>query len=288
MFHGGATLALAATSALAFLLGLEQKEGASIVMLLLLSLLLFAPLPLILYRGYALIRASYRLERDGLRLYWGLRAEDIPLPDIEWVRLATDLAADLPQPRLSWPGALLGIVHVHDLGAVEYLASTNKTLLLVATSQRIFAISPEDPDEFMQAFQHAFEMGSLAPLSSVSVLPAAYLSKIWSDRPARYILIAALGLTLFLFASAGLIIPGRTLISLGFYPNGQALPPVPAEQLMLLPILGTFIFMVDLVSGLFLYRLENKRRMAFLIWGCAVLTEGLFLTAIIQLAQVRL
>jgi hypothetical protein len=286
LFHAGAIMVLAATSAICFLLGLDQTVGLYIVILLILSLLLFAPLPLILYRGYALLRANYRLERDGLRLRWGLRAEDIPLPDIEWVHRASDLPADLPLPRLVWPGAIRGTVLVRDLGPVEYLASSRDTLLLIATRKRVYAISPEDPDQFLRAFQQAFEMGSLEPISSISVLPVAYLSQIWADRRARYVLLASLLLTLLLFAGAGLVIPGRSLISIGFYPNGQPLPPVPSEQLILLPILGAFCFVTDLAVGLFLYRRENTRLIAFLIWGFAVLTESLFMAAIFQLVQV--
>lgn len=286
LFHVGAILALAATSAIAFLLGLEQTVGLNIVLLLVLSLVLFAPLPLILYRGYALLRASYRLERDGLRLRWGLRAEDIPLPDIEWVRRASDLPADLPLPGLVWPGAIRGTVNVRDLGPVEYFASSRDTLLLIATHQRIYAISPDDPDRFLRAFQQAFEMGSLEPISSVSVLPVAYLTQIWNDRRARFLILGSLLLTLLLFAAAGLIIPERSSISIGFYPNGQPLPPVPSEQLILLPILGAFSFVIDLAAGLFFYRRETTRLIAFFVWGSALITEGLFMAAIFQLSQV--
>jgi hypothetical protein len=286
LFHAGAVMALAATSAISFLLGLEQTVGVYIVLLLILSLVLFAPLPLFIYRGYALLRANYRLERDGLRLRWGLRAEDIPLPDIEWVRRASDLPADLPLPRLVWPGAIRGIVHVRDLGQVEYLASSRDTLLLIATHRRVYAISPEDPDQFLRAFQRAFEMGSLEPISSISVLPVAYLSQIWADRRARYILLVSLLITLLLFAGAGLIIPGRSSVSIGFYPNGEPLPPVPSEQLILLPILGAFCFVTDLATGLFLYRRQETRLIAFLIWAFALVTESLFMAAILQLAQV--
>ncbi len=257
LFHGGAILALAATSAISFLLGLEQTVGIYIVLLLLLSLILFAPLPVIIYRGYALLRASYHLEREGLRLRWGLRAEDIPLPDIEWIRRASDLPKDLPLPRLIWPGAIRGTVQVRDFGPVEYLASSRETLLLVATQRRVYAISPEDPDQFLRAFQQAFEMGSLEPISSVSVLPVAYLSQVWADRRARYTILVGFLLTLLLFASAGLVIPGRGTISIGFYPNGQPLPPVPSEQIILLPILGAFILLTDFAAGLFFYRREK-------------------------------
>jgi membrane protein YdbS with pleckstrin-like domain len=56
------------------------QAGLYFVFLLLLSLILLFPLGISIYRAYALLQARYSLERDGLRLRWGLRAEDIPLP----------------------------------------------------------------------------------------------------------------------------------------------------------------------------------------------------------------
>ncbi|RPJ43086.1 MAG: hypothetical protein EHM21_11990, partial [Chloroflexi bacterium] len=111
LFHALLILGLGGASALAFFYGLNQQSGSVqtySVLLWLVSLLLFAPLPWIVYRAFALARASYRLERDGLRLRWGMRAEDIPLPDVEWVRRPADLATSLPLPPLHWPGAILG------------------------------------------------------------------------------------------------------------------------------------------------------------------------------------
>ncbi len=44
------------------------------------------PVPLLGYRAYALTRANYLLDRNTLRLVWGLRMEDIPVTDVEWIR----------------------------------------------------------------------------------------------------------------------------------------------------------------------------------------------------------
>ena len=280
LFHGILIAAFGAATVLTFLSGAYQRIGSYFVLLLLISLLLFAPLPLLIYRAYALVRASYRLERDGLRLRWGLRAEDIPLPDIEWVRRASDLAVDLPLPRLSSTGAILGTVNVPDLGPVEYLASSRQTLVLIATPRKVYAISPEDPEGFISDFQRSLELGSLAPISSVSVLPAAYLSQVLANRVARALIVSGAILTLLLFVGVSLIIPSRTSISLGFYPSGAALPGVPAEQLILLPILGIFIYLIDLSVGLFFFRREKESLIAFLVWGSAVVSMVLLILAV--------
>ena len=156
-------LALAGAS-FCFIKANQALVGAEFFSWLLLTLLLFAPTPYLAYQFYALIRANYKLERDGLRLRWGWRTEDIPLPDIEWIRPAHDMTAPLPLPWPRWPGSILGKRQVEGLGPIEYLATDRKNLLLVATPQRIFAISPADPKTFMHTFRSINEMGSLAPL----------------------------------------------------------------------------------------------------------------------------
>jgi hypothetical protein len=240
----------------------------------------------VLYRAYALMRASYRLERDGLRLRWGLRAEDIPLPQVEWVRRASDLAVDLPLPPISWPGALRGTAQSQDLGTIEYMASNTQTLLLIATPDRIYAISPEDPNAFLKAFQQTFEMGSLSPISSISVLPAAYLTTVWSNLPARYILMIGFLVGLLLFVIVSLAIPGRETVALGYYSDGRPLPDVPAGQLILLPMLGAFIFFSDLFAGLFFYRNTAHRPVAFVIWSSGMATMLLLLSAALMIIRV--
>lgn len=90
------------------ILAFSQPVGWSLALYLLGSLILIALLPIVAYRGYALLHASYRIERDGLRVRWGLRSEDLPLTEVIWVRPASDLVNPLHLPRLSTPGAILG------------------------------------------------------------------------------------------------------------------------------------------------------------------------------------
>ncbi len=281
LFHSGIIIVLGGASALAFFAGLNQPGGPFFALFLILALLLFAPLPWVFYRALALMRASYRLERDGLQLRWGMRAEDIPLPEVEWVRRSDELPGDLAMPRLCWPGALLGLVRARDLGPVEFLAAERERMLLIATPRRIFAISPEDPEAFLRAFQRSLEMGSLSPLSPVSVLPAAYLAQIWADRLTRALLAAGFLLNLLLLVGVSLVIPGRVSTPLGLDGQGTAIAGGSSAQLILLPILGAFIFVMDLAMGLFFYRRENQRLIAYMIWGSAPVSAALFIIAVV-------
>jgi hypothetical protein len=277
--HSAAAAALALFSAGCLAAGLAQEVGGNFAVLMTLSLAFFLPLPFFLYRTYSLLRATYAVERDGLRLRWGLRAEDIPLPDIEWVRPASELGYSLPLPLLHWPGAIRGVVNVRDLGAVEFMASDTRTLLLVATPAKIFAISPEDQSGFLKAFRRTIEMGSLQPLPSLSIQPTAYLVRIWRDEPARIMLIAGLVVVAVLFVSVSLAVPGRQSVSLGFAPSGEPLPPVPANQLLLLPVLAAFCYVIDLVAGFFFYRRPDWLPIAYLLWGTGVAAPALLLVA---------
>jgi len=277
LLHLLVTLALLGGGGGCIFLSVRVTVGSWFVLLLLLGLAFLAPVPFLGYRGYALLQASYILERDGMRLRWGLRGEDIPLPEIEWIRPASDLAFDLPLPPLAWPGAILGIRNVEGLGPVEFLASSRQKLLLVATPQRVFAISPADTHGFLRSFQYASEMGSLSPMTSFSARPAVFIQQVWDDRLARWLGVAGLVSEVALFTLVGLYIPLHSSVSLGFDGRGRPLPPGPAEHLLLLPVLGAMVFVVDLLAGLFFYRHSDERLVSYSLWVTSVITSLLLI-----------
>jgi hypothetical protein len=265
--------------AVCLIFAIQLPVGSGFVLLSLAGLLLLAPLPLLFYRIYALISSSYTLERNGLRLRWGLHAEDIPIHAIEWMRPASDLVLPLPLPRLSWSGALLGSVHVADLGVVEFFASNRQALLLIATSVRIYAISPADPSAFQKAFYRTIELGSIETIPARSARPAAALRSVWHDRPARILVAVGAFLSLLVFLAVGLGIGSREMVSLGFSPDRRPLEPVPAGQALLLPFLAGSSFTLDFLLGLFFYHRAGRRPLAYALWVGGLLTPFIFLIA---------
>jgi hypothetical protein len=255
------------------------RVGPNFVIFLLDTLLALVPLPLFIYRAYALSRADYILDRDSLELRWGLRDEDIPLTDIEWLRPATDLTTPLRLPWLPIPGAVLGLRRHPDLGVVEYLAADPRNLLLVGTSKRVYAISPTNAAKFAQTFARTIEMGSLLPAEAKSVYPSFIFSRAWENPLVRFLWLAGLFLNVGLAVWVLLTIPTLTQVSLGFAPSGAALPPSPAGQLILLPIESAFLFLVGLFLGMYFYRWQTHRVLAVIIWISSALTSLLFLLA---------
>ncbi len=267
LIHSALALVLAGAAGGAIYFAITSGVGGPFVLLLMLAGAAGLALLLILYRLYALLNAHYILERDGLRLRWGLRAENLSIHDIEWVRPASDLAAPLPLPPLSFSGGILGMVTTADLGPVEFLGAEMAPMLLVATPQRIYAISPAAPNAFLKAFRNTIEMGSLDSIPTYSALPAAYLVRVWQDRLARTLLGLGLAFTLLLFVAVSLAVPGVAQVSLGFDANGQPITPVPGEQLLLLPVLGGVAWVIDVVAGLLLYRRPEYRPAAYILWS---------------------
>ena len=257
------------------------QVGPNFVIFLLDTLLALVPLPLFIYRAYALMRADYILDRDSLEIRWGLRDEDIPLTDIEWLRPATDLTAPLRLPWLPIPGAVLGLRRHPDLGVVEYLASDPRNLLLVATSKRVYAISPSNAAKFAQTFARTIEMGSLLPAEAKSVYPSFIFSRAWENAWVRFLWLAGLFLNIGLAVWVMLTIPTLSQVSLGFAPSGATLPPSPAGQLVLLPIESAFLYLVGLFGGMYFYRWDTHRVLAVIIWASSAMTSLMFLLAVL-------
>lgn len=269
-------------------LALQQTGGGLLILYLLVSIVLLGLLPFVVYRGYALLHGVYSLKRDGLRVRWGLRAEDIPLSEVKWVRPASDLQTPIKLPAFSMEGAILGTVVHPDLGPIEFIASSFKNLVVVATINQILVLSPDLFDEFVQRFQRAIEMGTLTPMEPYSAVPAVFLRQVATDRFARILIPAGFGLTLVLLILVSLAIPGIPLISLGYDLSGSLLEPVASVRMLLLPVLSTIFFIFSAVAGVYFYRRSETQPISLLVWMGGVITPVLLIIAsIILLLSVR-
>ncbi|MCE1253443.1 MAG: PH domain-containing protein [Anaerolineae bacterium] len=283
VFQIGLALFFLALSGLGFLMASQQEEGFYFMLWMAAALLFLPPAVLLIYRAYALFQARYVLEREGLRLRWGLRAEDIPISRIEWIRPVNELGFDLDFPLIRWPGALVGVETTDGLGPVEFMASDAERLLLVATPEKIYAISPEDTKNFLRQFQLMIELGSLSELPSFSAQPTVFMQQIWTDRFARLLILIGLGATFLLFIFVSVYIPTRPWVSLGFDAAGQPMPPGPPETLLLFPVLAGVLFGVDLGVGFYFYRREGSALLAYITWGSSVIIPVLLLLVLIRM-----
>jgi len=298
LFHAGLILLLAAAS----LWGLNQATrtqiGPAFLLYLLPALMALALLPLAVYRAFALLRAYYIVERDGIRLHWGLRVEDIPMSEVLWIKGAKEAGMTLPLPWLHLPGAILGLRKLSNGTPVEYLAADRQNLVLIATTERIYAISPARAVAFLEAARRFAELGSPTPIPRRSVYPTFLWMQIWATPPARYLIVAGLFASLVLLVVVSLSVPSRAAISMGFRPDGSPRDLVPSIQLVLLPLVNAFFFLGNLLLGMFFFRrglqgsqvespspsvlreIQTSRVLAYTLWGTAVLTPLILLVAV--------
>jgi Bacterial PH domain len=280
IFHITVILLFTLASLISLWLVSQASIGPMFMLYLLPVLAAVIIVPILAYRIYALQTASYILEREGIRVRWGLRSEDIPMDDVLWVHPAAELSVRLPLPALRWPGAVLGKRRLAGGGEVEFLAGNFRDMLYIAMPNGGIVISPADPDRFLEIFQRFTEMGSLSPLPARSVYPAFLLARVWSSKLARVLLLTCIALGLALIVWVSLSIQGRSEVHLGFQPDGSPGEPVPAVRLMLIPLLNSFFFLVALFLGMLFFRREDSRPLAYILWMVSLLTNLLFLLAV--------
>ncbi len=280
VLHGFLILVLLGGSGVLVYLAFSLSTSWSLILFLLGAILFLAIFPIVAYRAYALFHATYSVERDGLRVRWGLRSEDIPLTEVIWVRPASELEQSLHLPAFSMPGALLGNTEHEELGPLEFIASSVSHLVIVSSVNKTLVLSPEDPEEFVYRFQRVIEMGSLYPIPPHTAIPAAFIQQIFKDKLSRRLILALLGMTILLIIVTSLLIPVNPMVSLGYDINGGLLPQVDSNRLLLLPVIATFFSFCDIIAGAFLFRRPDTRMISYFIWSAGILMSLILILAV--------
>ncbi len=271
---------LGVTAMVSFWKVFQTPVGVAFAIYIVFFLFSAIPLPVLAYRLYALARANYHLDRNTLRLMWGMRVEEIPISEIEWLRPVQGLVAPLTLPFFRLPGSILGLTRQADIGEVEFMASEVSALLLVATSRRVYAISPENPPAFVATFQKIIEMGSLSSGVGRSEFPSFVVGRAWESAQVRFLWLAGLLLNIASLVWVSALIPTAQRVPLGFGQGGAPLEAVPAAQLILLPLLSIVLFAVGWLAGVFFYRRADQQVLSLTLWASSALVSLLFLLAI--------
>ena len=279
-FHLIALLFLFFGSTASFLHANRVEVGVSFRFSII-SLFLFSlSIPPFAYRAYALLRATYHISPEGILLNWGLRNEVIPMANIRWISTAIHLERLPPLPRLRWPGGVVGIRRINE-GEVEYMAAHSRNLVFIATPGKMYAISPENPDLFLQSFQRQAEIGALNPIPARSIYPTLLLGSVWSNRFARTLIFGGLILSLIFLLWINFAVPVSALP----VTNLNNTRTISQAQVFLLPVIDALFFLVDLFLGLFFFRKPESQPLSYLLWGSSILTSLFFFIAIITYLQ---
>ena len=259
---------------------LFRVSGGAYVVFLALFLVCLISLPMAGYALYGLLKAVYLVSRDGVLLRWGMREIYLPMTEIEWVRTYESMGLEMRLPSLSWSGILRGRSFTRELGSMEFLATEPTQLVLIATAQSVYAVSPADQIGFIRSMQTALESGSISPVAGYAVEPFSFFNRLWEDRTARTLAVAGVVFNIALLAVIQLIIPQEPTISLGFTPGGSVMPALPTTNLRLLSLLSLMFAFLDVVLGINFYRVAQWRHLAYLLWSMMGLLPFLLILAI--------
>jgi hypothetical protein len=246
----------------------------------LVSLFLLLSLPVLVVLAYQVISCltlRYRLDRNGVVVRWAGNEQIIPIGDIQQILLGSELKNPAVRRRgLRWPGHERGEGMVPGIGRTCFLATQPLDgQLLLVTPGLAFAISPQDPDGFLEGFAARQELGPNRLLER-GLRRARWLAwPIWRDETAWTLLGAAVAINVALFGYLSARFPGLDyLLPLHFNNLGQADRIGAKMELFALPIIGLIILGTNLVLGLALYRRE--RAGSYLLWGAATAAQALF------------
>lgn len=245
---------------------------AGLVVLLSLPALLF-----LAYQTVSCLTLRYHLDRNGIVIRWAGTERIIPIRNIQRIVPGHQLMEPIVRRRgPRWPGHERGIGSIPGIGRTCFLATRplSQQLLLV-TPGICFAISPQDPERFLQAFEARRELGPNRLLEQ-EMRPASWLTwPFWRDRTAWILLGAALIINLGLFGYLSARFPRLDIqLPLHFNRWGQVDRIGTKMELFALPIIGLIILGTNTALGLALYKRE--RAGSYLLWGAAAATQALF------------
>ncbi len=249
-----------------------------------LPLLLFS-----LYRLYGLLTARYSIDRNGLRIRWGLAYEEVPIHQLVMVESAGDMGLSQgPSPGFWWPGLVIGAREIDGLGLVEFFSTRGlDSTLVVQTEDRRLAISPPDIDAFLVAVKESMRMGALHTLRAVSTRPNFALARLGEDRGALTLVILGGLLPILIFGYLLLMVGEMSgQVAFGFDTQGAVDILAPPGRLLLLPMIAGASWLLDLCFGLWLYRTNTNRPLAYVLWIGAVLIGVLLWGAVLLLLGV--
>ena len=237
------------------------------------------------YRCYGLARARYILSRNALVVDWGTRRDVIPLERVGEVRVGAEFEGELQPPGLHWPGYGVSRGEVASLGVVDFLATTEKSgLVLVQCPEVWLAISPEEPQAFLAALAEMQAAGPEEKIEPESLSLNFEQWAVWRDRLALILIGTGGASVLLLFSYLTLFLSNLPpLVTLHF--NAQGLPDRSGSptRLFILPAAAAAAWVVNSLGGLWLHRSENERTGAYLLFGATLVAQILVWVALIGL-----
>lgn len=269
-------LTLAIDVALIWTLTHTPVDARSFIM----ALIVGVSLPILAALGYwlwGMLTLHYTLDRNVLTITWAGSRYIAPLPSVIAAAPAREAGVAPRVEGLRWLGYQIGQTDLADIGKTLVFASRPfDEQVIVKTTTAAYALSPGDPDQFIE------ELGARLPLGPTDYVAAEtrlnpWLSLgLWRDRLA-YSLVGVAALSVVaLFAWVSLRYAGLPE-QLYFGVSGL---PLPRASALFLPTVGLIALLGNIAFAVGAYR--RQQAAAYLALGGAVLVQ-----AVVWIAALR-
>jgi hypothetical protein len=249
-----------------------RQSGVSLVSFLLslgIMALLFL-LALVGYWLYGLLWSSFHLDRNALVIRWGATAQVVPMASITGVLSGQEAKGITYFRGARWPGLRMGYGEIEEIGPTLFFATGSLQRQVILTTDTLaYALSPDDPESFIEVTRQRLGMGSTQSVEQASRQPEFLSWSFWGDRLGLALLLGALALLLLLFgyisARYGSL---AELQPLHFDAAGQPDRWGTRVQVFTLPFIGLLALIANAGLGFLLY--ERERTASYLLWCGAI------------------
>ena len=236
------------------------------------------------YRLAAALTLAYAVDRNGLYISWLGNRAVVPLQQIDSV----ESGVRVPATAL---GLLRSVGYYHGQvrtaqGRVIHRFSTRPLAqaLVLHTAVDSYAISPQDPDSFVQDLEQRRRLGAIQQLAPGVESGRTFAYQFWNDQVVRWALLITLALNLLLLGGLMTIYPGLPpLIDLRADAAGAATTLVPRHQILFLPLAAAALALMNLGLGLSFYRRETVG--ALLLQLASAVVQLLFIVAALSILR---
>lgn len=276
----GATALAGLAAAAAIWGGLQVSPGPVAFLLFLLALVALVLTGLGLAYTLSFRALTYHLDRNGLVIHAGLWQLTMPMDAIEGVYSPPEGIRERPFRGLRLSGHNVGVARSGEGVEVVFAASAPpEECLYVKVGTRAYAISPDDLEGFLRAFQAERQLSPLHPLPEGLQLPRWLQSLAWRDR---------LGMAL----TAATLLAALALVGLCFWRYPHLPPEIPMHfdalgrpdrmaaprSIFYLPLAGATVLIFNYALAIPLYRYEKF--LSYVLWAGAGVVQVILILAL--------
>jgi hypothetical protein len=245
-------------------------------------LLLLVVLALVLYWSIAALWLRYRVDRNGLIIWWGASKLIVPMERIQAVMPGPEIATDGDEALawiafrgVRWAGLRAGSGRLsNDTLARAYTTSPLARTTFVQTPDHAYIVSPRDPGAFIKAWRVRRVLGPTRHWREEEQRAWPFDLPIWRDRVAWALIGLSLLTNLALHIYLSFVFDRLpAILSFHFDVLGRVDRIASRTEILRLPQVALLMLLLDLGVGFFVYRWE--RTAAYLIWGGGLVLQWL-------------